>query len=159
MSEMFEFSDNFISAARFDSDIHEGEFMKDIREQLVDVAINRRDYPDYDDDKDKHLDVFQKYEKILPCLFCSDRSAWRTFTRDESSKCWNYVIDHYDELFDYFDNYQSRFIECCPIELKCEVVGKITDEYYVLDRFNSLFHHGNTELMQKNFFYILQKYL
>jgi hypothetical protein len=157
---MFGFSDNFISGARFDSDIYDSEEMRDVRIRLPHVEIVHYDYPKYGNTYEKYTDVYGKYNERMPYIFCNQElTTSNLLTELESLQYWNYTIEHFDELYDYFDEFQQRFINCCPVELKCEVVGTITDEYYILDRFSSLFEYENTALMQKIIFYTLIKYI
>jgi hypothetical protein len=157
---MFGFSDNFISGARFDSDIYDSDEMRDVRIELPHVEIVHYDYPRYGNTYEKYKDVYGKYNTIMPYIFCNQGlTASNLLTELESLQYWNYTIEHFNELYDYFDEFQRMFIDCCPVEFKCEVVGTITDEYYVLDRFSDLFHSDNEALMQKIIFYTLIKYV
>jgi hypothetical protein len=154
------FSDNFISGARFDSDIYDSEEMRDARIELPHIEIVDYDYPKYGNTYEKYKDVYRKYNETMPYIFYNDGLTTSNVLTDmESLQYWNYTIKHFDELYDYFDNYQTRFIDICPVELKCEVVATITDEYFVLDRFSDLFQCGNIPLMQKIIFYTLIKFI
>jgi hypothetical protein len=157
---MFAFSDNFISAARFDSDIYNDEFIINIRNKLTNIKIVDYNYPKYKNTYENYEDVYIKYYERMPYIFVNDSIYDYVIPNNvELLQYWNYTIQHYDDLYDFFDNYQSRFIECCPVQLKCEVVEEITDEYYVLDKFSVKFDYENTKLFQKLFFYLLIKYI
>lgn len=163
---MFAFSDNFISAARFNSDIYNDEFIIKIRNKLTNIKIIDYNYPKYKNTYENYEDVYIKYYERMPYIFMNDNIEDYGYhinvdvpTDKELLQIWNYTIQNYEKLYEFFDNYQSRFIEYCPIELKCEVVKEITDEYYVLDRFREKFDYENTKLLQKLFFYLLIKYI
>jgi hypothetical protein len=154
------FSDNFISGARFDMDIYEGEYMKNIRQKLNSVTIVDREYPEYKNSYEGYEHVYDKYHERMPQLFRNDDiETFYVPTKMELLQYWNYTILHFDSLYDYFDNYESRFVDCCPVGLKCEVVSTVKDEYYVLDRFSDLFQYENKDLMKKTLFYCLRKYI
>jgi len=157
---MYTFLDNFISGARFDSDIYNDEFIINIRNKLTNIKIVDYNYPKYKNTYENYEDVYIKYYERMPYIFMNDNiNDYFIPNNVELLQYWNYTIQHYDDLYDFFDNYQSRFIECCPVQLKCEVVEEITDEYYVLDKFSVKFDYENTKLFQKLFFYLLIKYI
>lgn len=156
---MISFSDNFISGARFDSDIYDDKFIINIRNELTNIKIVDYNYPKYKNTYENYKGVYIKYYERMPYIFMNDNIEKYDIPTLKLLQYWNYTIQNYDDLYDFFDNYQSRFIECCPVELKCEVVEEITDEYYVLDRFSVKFDYENTKLFQKLFFYILIKYI
>jgi hypothetical protein len=157
---MLGFSDNFISGARFDSDIYVSDYMENVREMLDKVKIVDTNFPKYANTYKGYEHVYAKYYDRMPYLFDNNNIATYYIPSDkELSRIWNYTIANYDSLYDYFDEFQHRFIECCPVELKCEVVSMIRDEYFVLDGFRVLFNHENTDLIQKTIFYCLIKYL
>ena len=159
---MFGFSDNFISGARFDSDIYESDYMENVREMLNKVKIVDTNFPQYTNTYEGYEDVYAKYYDRMPYLFDNNNiKPYYVPSDEELLQIWNYTIANYDSLYEYFDEFQRRFIECCPIELKCEVVSVIPDddEYFVLDRFRVLFGYENTDLIQKTIFYCLIKFL
>jgi hypothetical protein len=154
------FSDNFISGARFDSDIYESEYMDNVRKMLKSVQIVDHEYPTYDNTYEGYDDVWIKYHERMPFIFENDNiKNFVVHTKCELLQIWNFTFQNYDSLYEYFDNYQERFIECCPVKLKCEVLRTVTDEYYVLDRFRVMFEYDNKDLMQKLMFYSLIKYI
>jgi hypothetical protein len=153
-------SDNFVSAHRFDSDIHKSEFMAGVRAHLWDESIVHDDFPSYSNTFHKHMDIHEKYKEKMPYMFNTEHTdLYDLITVGEKQAIWNYTISHYDDLYEYFDNYQSRFIDCCPVELKCEVLGSITDEYYVLDELSTFFDYENSDLIRKIIFYLLIKFI
>lgn len=157
---MISFSDNFISDARFDSDIYESEYLGNIRAMLKHVKIVHTDLPRYKNTYEGYEHVHVKYNDIMPYLFDNENiKNYYAPSEQELLQYWNYTIEHYDSLYEYFDKFQSRFIECCPVELKCEVVSTITDEYHVLDGFRVMFDYENKDLIQKTLFYCLIKYV
>jgi hypothetical protein len=154
------FSDNFISGARFDCDIYESEYMNNVRKMLQSVTIYDREYPTYNNTYEGYEDVLIKYHERMPFIFENDNiQNFAVHTKSELLQIWNFTIQNYDSLYEYFDNYQERFVECCPVELKCEVLRMVTDEYYVLDRLRVMFEYDNKDLMQKIMFYSLIKYI
>ena len=157
---MFTFSDNFISGARSFCDIYNDEFLINIRNELNNIQIVDYNYPKYKNTYENYENVYIKYYEIMPYIFTNDNINDNIIrTNLELLQFWNYTIQNYNLLYDFFDNYQSLFIEYCPVELKCEVVEQITDEYYVLDRFRVKFNYENTKLLEKLFFYLLIKYI
>lgn len=157
---MFAFSDNFISGGISFCDIYNDEFIINIRNELNNIQIVDYNYPKYKNTYENYQDVYTKYYKRMPYIFTNKNiDNNHILTNFRLLQYWNYIIQNYDALYDFFDNYEHTFIECCPVELKCEVIEQIIDEYYVLDRFSSEFNYQNTKLFQKIFFYLLIKYI
>jgi hypothetical protein len=132
--------------------------MINIRNGLNNIKIVDYNYPKYKNTYENYEDVYIKYYERMPYIF-TNNNYYDIHTDLELLQYWNYTIQNYEDLYEFFDNYQSRFIECCPVELKCEVVEEITDEYSVLDGFSLKFDYENTKLFQKLFFYLLIKYI
>ena len=157
---MIGFSKKIVSGARFDSDIYESAYMKNVRVMLDEVKIVDTNFPTYKNTYEGYEDVYVKYHDRMPYLFCNhDMKNYCVPSDEELLQYWNYTIQNYDSLYEYFDDFKRRFIDCCPVELKCEVVSTVTDEYYVLDLFRVLFNYENKDLIQKTIFYCLIKFL
>jgi hypothetical protein len=66
------FSDNFISGARFNSDIYESEYMDNVRKMLKSVSIVHHEYPIYDNTHEGYEDVWIQYHERMPYIFEND---------------------------------------------------------------------------------------
>jgi len=135
--------------------------MENVRGEVGNVKIVDTDFPKYKNTYQGYEDVYVKYYERMPYIFCNDdiSKTYYVPTDKELLQLWNYTIQNYENLYDFFDNYRYRFIECCPVELKCEVVSTVTDEDYVLDRFQDLFQYENKDLIRKTIFYCLIKFI